>query len=99
MFCFSSQRVNSIQAFTVAGLICGVIQSGLSALPVARQEVLFLKLSCRMGGWDLEKGGWGKGLGASVRINNREQAAERPLCTLQDRCSPFARPLPGKTDT
>lgn len=49
MFCFSSQRVNSIQAFTVAGLISGVIQSGLSALPVARQEVLFLKLSFRMG--------------------------------------------------
>lgn len=57
MFCFGSQRVKSIQAFTVAGLLCGVIQSGLSALPVARQEVLFLKLSFRMGGWDLEKGG------------------------------------------
>lgn len=41
----------------MAGLICGVTQSGLSALPVARQEVLFLKLSFRMGGWDLEKGG------------------------------------------
>ena len=57
MFCFSSQRVNSIQAFTVAGLICGVIQSGLSALPVARKEVLLLKISLRKESWDLEKGG------------------------------------------